>query len=88
MTSEKADEIIDGLCKMSDRQLDPSMVVKLKSAYGAPVNKKVLIIAEVMDLSVHSSLASGFTLTVLDVLFKELGGEKMQFDRPWRGKDA
>lgn len=88
MTSEKADEIINQLCTMSDRQLDQSMVQKLKVAYGAPVEKKVVIIAEVLDLSAHGSLASGFTMTVLDILFKELGGPNMEFERPWRKETA
>jgi len=53
--------------KLSDAQLDKAMVEKMR-AWPDPV--PAISVLEVLDACVHGSLASGFVVTVLDIVLQ------------------
>lgn len=61
-------EVIDGLLKFSDAQLDPAMRVKIMAWDAFPTALQVL---EVLDHCVHGALASGFVIKVLEIIFSD-----------------
>lgn len=60
--------IIANLMKLSDEQIDASMQEKIR-AWPDPV--PAISVLEVLDACVDGSLASGFVITVLDVILQD-----------------
>lgn len=60
--------IIANLMKLSDEQIDKAMVEKIR-AWPDPVPATSVL--EVLDACVDGSLASGFVITVLDVILQD-----------------
>ena len=68
------DDSIDIICKMSNRQVDPSLIPKLKALKGRE-NIKEELLETVIDPIINYSLASGFVLSVLQSLYEAMGGD-------------
>ncbi len=54
------------LCELSDRQLDQSMINIVKTWSESPTSLQIL---EVLDKSIHDSLASSFVVATLQALY-------------------
>lgn len=80
---EWASTVLTMLSKLSDTQLDASMAEKAKNLVGQPIDVMRAGIHEILDYCVCFSLASGFVVTTLDVVWKTLGG-KATDPAPWR----
>lgn len=59
-------EIIEHLLKAPDRQLDAQMKPLIEKWSDPPTALQVL---EVLDYCIHGSLASGFVVSVLQILY-------------------
>lgn len=75
--------VLDMILTAPDSQLDARMVEKLKNLKDKSVEEVKDGLHEILDLSVHSSLASAFVIKILDVEWRNLGG-KDDDPAPWR----
>lgn len=80
---EWANTVLTMLSKLSDSQLDASMAEKAKALIGQPLDVLRPGIHEILDYCVCFSLASGFVVSTLDVVWKTLGGKHTD-PTPWR----
>jgi len=63
-----ASELLPGLLDAPEGQLDPSLKLKIRAWSNPP---QAIEILEVLDLCVHGSLGSGFTVTLLDMMLQD-----------------
>lgn len=69
---EEIEEIIDVICKAPDSQIDKDIVVELKELKGLPWNEMAEKLDDIIGRCVYASLVSGFALTALNVLHKQV----------------
>lgn len=77
--------VLEKLAEGSDRQIDASMVKKLKALKGKTTDEVKTGLHEILDLSAHGALASDFVMRVLDYEWQRLGG-KLTDPAPWQEK--
>ena len=74
MNVQTRDELIEKLCKGSDRQIDDSLKPRLKALQGRPNEEGVQCeLLGIIDDCVYAALASGFTIKVLHVMLMNIG---------------
>jgi hypothetical protein len=82
-------EIVEHLLKAPDRQLDAQMKPLIEKWSDPPTALQVL---EVLDYCIHGSLASGFVVSVLQILYdmrckaEGVTHEQLEPQATWRNK--
>jgi hypothetical protein len=68
------DEMIDNLCQLSDRQVEPCVKPRLQAIKGRP-NKEVLDEwLGIIDDCVYAAWTSGFEIKVMHIMWLKMGG--------------
>ena len=83
MTVETADEMIEIICKMSDRQISTGAIPLLKSAVGKEGDDRRDILKKFLDTCMYGTLASSFVISAVEIQWREFGGTVKGVD-PWR----
>jgi len=67
--------LLEKMATAPSTQLDPEMCKWLKELDGKTAEEVRLGLKDVLDMSVHCALASGFVIKVLDAEWQRLGGK-------------
>lgn len=87
----KYEELVDLLLQAPDSQLDASMMPLIKKWSDPPTPLQIL---EVLDNCIHGSLASGFTIQVLQIIYDteckatNVSNEDVIKNATWRNRNA
>ena len=76
-------DILREIAKAPATQLDPEMAKEVKALIGKPDAEVKVGLHQILDKCAHGSLASDFTMLILDGEWKRLGG-KSDDPAPWR----
>ena len=81
-----AHETIKQLSEAPDTQLSKEMCEHLKTLHGKPKEEVADGLLYVLDMSAQGSLASEFTMNVLNMVWNNLGGKVNEdfSNCPWR----
>ncbi len=80
LTPEALKELVDGLCKGSDRQIDASCKPRLQALLTTPMPARRIKLLEILDDCVYASLSSDFVVRVLNILYEDMGGNLAMMD--------
>lgn len=65
-------DLLAKLGEAPDTQLDKTMAVKFAEMAERDTNPTAKEVCDILDQSAYASLASGFTMVVMDTLWKQL----------------
>lgn len=80
-----ADNLLKLFSEGSDNEIDATMGAELLALIGKPLEEIDLGLKRVLDLSVHSALASDFTVGALDMFWRKIHaahGKDLQYPDP------
>lgn len=72
------DDLLDGLLKAPESQMDPAVKPKLEELRGLSKDDAKPVVLKILDEIVYASLASDFVVTALHVIWLRCGGSEAE----------